>query len=416
MNLHPKLSTGALILFGLTGGLLGSNAYTNTDFSGHVKYQFQASHYDNDSLFHKAFGDTSQQQQLATRLKLKWQQEGWAFNSDYQIIGQYGDLLNSDIQLPFTDTTAIEQIDQRRLFNLSRELSSGEKQSTFHRFDRLNVSYTNQNTVVRLGRQAISWGNGLAYNPLDFLNPFDPATVDTEYKPGDDMLYGQYLINNGNDIQTIWVARKDPFTDQHDSDVDSHAIKYHGFIGANEFDLLAANHYDETVFGIGTTINVSEAIWRTDLSLANEFSWVTNLSYSWLGFGKNMSGFIEYFFNGYGVKESEYENIGEHSELLEKLLRRELFTPGRRYAALSVTTEVTPLLHISNNLLINLGDHSGLYQLIARYNLADNWQLTGNVNFNIGGKGTEFGGFPVQGSEEYLSQRSGVFTQLAWYF
>ena len=35
--------------------------------------------------------------------------------------------------------------------------------------------------------------------PMDLMNPFDPATIDTEYKAGDDMLYFQYLQDGGND-------------------------------------------------------------------------------------------------------------------------------------------------------------------------------------------------------------------------
>jgi len=37
----------------------------------------------------------------------------------------------------------------------------------------------------------LSWGNGLVFSPMDIVNPFDPTAVDTEYKAGDDMLYGQ---------------------------------------------------------------------------------------------------------------------------------------------------------------------------------------------------------------------------------
>jgi hypothetical protein len=36
---------------------------------------------------------------------------------------------------------------------------------------------------------------------MDLVNPFDPASIDTEYKAGDDMLYVQYLQDNGNDMQ-----------------------------------------------------------------------------------------------------------------------------------------------------------------------------------------------------------------------
>ena len=62
---------------------------------------------------------------------------------------------------------------------------------------------------MKFGRQAITWGNGLFYAPMDLVNPFDPATIDTEYKAGDDMLYLQYLQDNGNDLQAAVVVRRD---------------------------------------------------------------------------------------------------------------------------------------------------------------------------------------------------------------
>ena len=37
-----------------------------------------------------------------------------------------------------------------------------------HRLDRLYLAHASDTTVVKIGRQAISWGNGLIYNPVDF--------------------------------------------------------------------------------------------------------------------------------------------------------------------------------------------------------------------------------------------------------
>ena len=79
----------------------------------------------------------------------------------------------------------------RRLMNLSNVISESDGSITAHRLDRLYFDYANDRAFFRVGRQAISWGNGLIYNPMDLFNPFDPAAIDREYKTGDDMLYGQ---------------------------------------------------------------------------------------------------------------------------------------------------------------------------------------------------------------------------------
>ncbi len=42
---------------------------------------------------------------------------------------------------------------------------------------------------------------------MDLFDPFAPDATDTEYKPGTDMLYGQYLFDDGSDLQAVIVPR-----------------------------------------------------------------------------------------------------------------------------------------------------------------------------------------------------------------
>jgi len=88
--------------------------------------------------------------------------------------------------------------------------------------------------------QFISWGNGMVFTPVDIFNPFDPAAVDKEYKTGDDMLYGQYLFSNGNDLQGVAVVRRDLRTGGVEGDQSSLAFKCHGFLGMNEYGGIEA--------------------------------------------------------------------------------------------------------------------------------------------------------------------------------
>jgi hypothetical protein len=60
---------------------------------------------------------------------------------------------------------------------------------------------------VRVGRQALTWGSGLVFRPMDLFNPFSPTATDTEYKPGADMVYVQQVFADGSDLQLIVVPR-----------------------------------------------------------------------------------------------------------------------------------------------------------------------------------------------------------------
>ena len=48
--------------------------------------------------------------------------------------------------------------DDRRLFDLTAEVFDEEKFVTVARLDRLSAGYTTDAVVLRLGRQAITWG------------------------------------------------------------------------------------------------------------------------------------------------------------------------------------------------------------------------------------------------------------------
>ncbi len=258
---------------------------------------------------------------------------------------------------------------------------------------------------------------------MDILNPFDPAAVDKEYKTGDDMLYSQYLFDSGNDVQGVVVVRRNPRTGQVESNQSSLAFKYHGFLGANEFDLLAAQHYGDPVLGLGGITDIGGAIWRGDLTwthtdLEDAVSAVTSLSYSWNWGGKNISGLLEYYYNGFGQTGGAYsiDDLLHNPELLVRLDRGELFTLARHYLAASATVEVTPLFNVTPNVFVNLEDPSALAQLVVQYDWKQNLLVLGSLNIPIGPDGSEYGGTvsPVEGL--YFSTGPSLFAQLAWYF
>jgi len=247
--------------------------------------------------------------------------------------------------------------------------------------------------------------------------------VDKEYKTGDDMLYGQYLRNNGHDFQGVMVFRRDVLTGDVESDVCSLAIKYHGLSGGSEYDALVARHYGDALLGAGGNTSIGGAVWRGDLvvTFAEEgavASAVTGLTYSWIWGGKNVSGIVEYFYNGFGQPGGEYapDSLADNPDLLERFARGELFTLGRHYLAGSAVFEITPLFLLTPNVFVNLADPSALVQLVTQNDLRENLVLLGALNVPLGPNGSEFGGIGTDLPGLYLSSGPSIFVQLAWYF
>ncbi|WP_157824420.1 hypothetical protein [Moritella sp. Urea-trap-13] len=403
---------------------LVSTLAEHVEVQGHLKFSGALSDTDKTSVYDAIGYSELKDADSDARFNIDGYWGPWQMELDYQLLLTYGDI-QALRHAPLGVYLGSKPInDDKRLFNLTQTFVDDEKLALTQRLDRVSVNYSKDALVLKIGRQAISWGNGLVYTPMDLFNPFDPALIDTEYKTGDDMVYSQYLFDSGNDVQLVWVVRRDEHGNVTD-DVDSSAIKYHFFQAQSEWDLLIANHYRDQIVAISNVTNVAGTVLSSDvvytyLDTDNVVSAVLNASYSWVLLDKNMFAFVEYFYNGFGQKNGDYSPgaLAGNPALWQRLERGELYTLGQRYVTTSVNIEMTPLWMFTPNVLINLSDTSALLQLISSHNLTQNTQLTMVFSVPIGPDGTEYGGVTVTqyGEPKYLSTEWTFFAELAWYF
>ena len=399
-----------LIVVLFLAALAGADEVSH-EVGGHGKLRTVQQWFPADSLYRDVVGSSALDLAGDLRLKLNSRGGRWTFDAAWQLVGESADTL------PLTGLPN----DDRRLFDLTDVISDSRDEALLHRLDRLWVGYASESTVLRFGRQALSWGNGLFYAPMDLVNPFDPAAIDTEYKAGDDMLYAQVLRGNGDDVQAAWVIRREPLSGDVDSDEATIAIKYHGFAGETEYDVLVAKSYGDAVVGIGTGRGIGGAVWSADLvvtdtDLDTYAQFVTNIAYSWTWGGRNLSGVLEYYYNGFGQRRYDPQSLAANPDLVQRIVRGELFGLGQHYLAGSVMIEMTPLWSLTPTLLANVEDPSALFQLVTNYSLADNLVLLGSASVPLGANGSEFGGIEAAVPGRYLSSDGAVFVQLAWYF
>ncbi len=390
---------------------------------GHVKLQATSVDIPADSLLQDAGADPANDGNVELRLNLGDRAGGWQWQADYQLLARQGDRLELQRQFPALDfgAAAIPN-DETRLLDLTHVISEGSDRVVAHRLDRLYLGHSSAKTVVKIGRQAVSWGNGLIYNPVDFFNPFDPAAIDTEYKTGDDMVYGQYLFDSGDDLQALWVIRRNDAGDV-ERDVASIAAKYHGFAAAGEYDLLLAEHYADRIAAIGGAVDAADAVWRGDFMFTDTgdetvTSAVLNWSYSWVAWNHNLSGAIEYYHNGFGIDDGDYgpAALAANPQLVERIRRGELFTLARNYLAATATLELTPLWLLTATLFNNLDDDSRLLQVFAQHDLTQDSKLLLALNLPSGSDGSEFGGIDSGVDGRPLSTGNSLFAQVGWYF
>jgi hypothetical protein len=395
-------------------------------FGGHVKYQVTHTDYRADDIYAVFGDDPARDHGLDLRFKAENRRGPWDFAAHYELLALNGDTLATRgniaaAGIPFTGAVSGLPDDRRRLFDLTHAITDRERRAVVHRLDRLSLGHSGARQTLRFGRQAVSWGNGLVFQPLDFVNPFSPIAIDKDYKTGDDMLYGQWLVGEKDDLQAILLPRRDPATHHVEGNQSTYAVKFRARLAGVDVDLLVARHFSEDLAGIGVVKSIGGAVWRLDASFTDlengdsAASLVTNLDYSWMWGGKNVYGYVEYFRNGVGETDRAHY-AAPNAELSVRIARGELFTLVRDYAALGLQVEFTPLFNLHTNLIANLNDSSKYLQLRGVYDWQQDMQLMAGLNLPSGDRGTEYGGVPVVGTSTFASTGRAVYVRGGYYF
>ncbi|MCG8553051.1 MAG: hypothetical protein MI799_21800 [Desulfobacterales bacterium] len=313
--------------------------------------------------------------------------------------------------------------DDRRLFDLTATLHNGNSSLIYHRLDRAFFSYAPSWGEIRLGRQAVTWGHGFTFNPMDLFNPFSPTDLERDYKTGDDLALVQFPVK-GVDVDLIYVAHRNPSTGSTGLDESSLGAKVHTYIGGVEADFMVARHYEDIVTGIGTVGAVKDAAFRLDLTgtFLNEasrgrsfyLSAVANIDYSWVWLNKNWYGYVELYYNG--LSKNDYAKELADPAVADRIDRGELFVLANWYASANLNLEVHPLVNAYITPIINLHDGSGALLPRIVYDFSDNIRITLTALFNWGAKETEYGGYTITGTQFYTAPADTISAWVAWYF
>jgi len=318
--------------------------------------------------------------------------------------------------------------DDARFMDLTHTIKEDDSYIIAQRLDRLNFTYKSDWGFVRIGRQAVTWGNGLIFNPMDLFNPFPPADIQPDYKVGDDMVLAQIILPRAADLQLLYVVRRNPDTHNVDADRNSLAGLLHFAADTTGFDLMATRHYDDYVVGLGSSGIWGGAAWRLDTTATflndgkgkntqNYLSAVANIDYSWTWWDKNFYGLLEYYYNGLG--ESDYPGALSNPAITDRLNRGELFVLGKYYLSAELQVELHPLFKVFFTAINNIQDPSGILQPRAA------WDITQNLEMIIGGNvfygdnsspGSEFGGFIIPGTNIHSRSPNSAYLWFNYYF
>ena len=346
----------------------------------------------------------------------------------YQLIGFGGDTLRKQDELSAIFPNLPDNLlflgtplnDDRRLVDLTDTIKDEDSWFLVQRLDRLYLALMGDQASLRAGRQAITWGDGFVFNPMDLFNPFPPTAIDRDYKAGDDMINAQVALKKFGDLQLLYVARRNPDNEDVEFDQASLAGKWHFALGSTEFDAMASRHFEDYVIGAGSRGYLGDTAWRLDatwtfLKDGGEYlSLVANLDYSWVWFKKNFYGFVEYYYNGLG--KNDYDKALLDPAVNQRLARGEIFALGQNYVSGHVQVELHPLFKLTLTAINNVEDPSGVIQPYAVWDITQDLQMTAGLNINYGDDGTEFGGFKLPGTDLRNKAPDNVYLWFIYYF
>ncbi len=352
------------------------------------------------------------------RVMFRDEHDGWHLNAALTTLYEVGDQF-AFISNPQDTLDQTPRNDRLRFMDLTWTLEDGPRHENIQRFDRLAVEYRAEHWGMTVGRDAISWGSGIVFQPLDIFAPFAPTTVDRDYKPGEDLVKFDGVTERGSDWQLLGVFRR-TFEGERTTSVDSFGGKWHSLIGDYEVEILGAKHYRDRVAGLSVKRAVFGAVLRTDWLLTDldeggyKTSGVVNLDYSFVWLDRNWYVFGEYFHSGFGVNHQPVDLTKLPKALTERLARGELFTLMQDYTAIGTRVEWHPLVTQSLTLITNLHDGSNLVQTQFAYEPTDAQHVDAGYVRNLGGTGKEYGAIELPPPAAAFTTGGGSQWYLRW--
>jgi hypothetical protein len=390
------------------------------DLSGHLKLRSSYYDFSENSISDLSGAEKGSLQDYNLRLRSFILYEDSSFLAEADING-IGGSSKSALESVLIGRPLLEN-DDRRLLNLST--TEGDQSfSRTSRFDRLFYRYQKENLDFKLGRQAFSFGNGLAFSVLDVFNPFSPVAFDREYKIGEDIASISYQITSNLNLLLLGVGRRN---DQNSITAD--ASSYGAFLNFEGegigFSGVISKHIGQTFLGAGFSKEISGAVARLDFShfgveeAESTQDFLINIDKGFVIFDTNTYFFIEYYRSGLGRSKNSYSSIS--GTLAERLSRGEIYTLGKNYAAFGGKIEFSDRVNFINALIFNLDDYSSLIRPYVEIEPNDDSRLRFGVILPTGSQGSEYGGFNVndpttQRAVEF-SQGAQLFGQYALYF
>ena len=232
--------------------------------------------------------------------------------------------------------------------------------------DRLLLSWTAPRGDVIVGRQPIAFGSARVVSPTDVLTPFAYEALDRDERPGVDAVRLRLPVGALGELDAGWVLGHD-FEARHGAVY----LRGRGHLRGLDAGGLVGRIRRHWLLGLDLARAVGDAgAWleaaRVRAHGARDY---TRLS---AGVDRNLTrdvfGFVEYHYNGAGGDDpSTYVSRAHATAFADG----GVFLLGRHYLAPAVLWQVSGLLSLTVQSLVNLDDHSWLAGPRSEYSITE---------------------------------------------
>ncbi|MEE4310261.1 MAG: hypothetical protein V2J62_00200 [candidate division KSB1 bacterium] len=284
--------------------------------------------------------------------------------------------------------------------------------AVFQNLDRVVLTFRTDFADIYAGRQAIAWGSARVINPTDVIAPFTFEELDTEDRIGVDAIRMRIPIGFMGEIDLGYVAGKNFEFEQ-----SALYMRTRFYVESTDVSLICAGFRGNILAGVDLARSIGGAgAWLESALVFNDaygegefdsdshfFRTTMGMDYSFSG---STYGFVEYHFSSAGTSEPEdYLQVFDTNAVAEGAV----YLVGRHYLIPGLTYQITPLLTLTGQTLLNVGDGSIFFAPRLEYNIAENVYVSGGAFISSGERpeftiapgrtpalsfSTEFGAYP----------------------
>ncbi|MEW6710364.1 MAG: hypothetical protein AB1403_11130, partial [Candidatus Riflebacteria bacterium] len=280
-----------------------------------------------------------------------------------------------------------------------------------HEIERCELAFSSGNFDIQVGRQPISFGTSHFVSAMDVLSPFQPGYLDSSYKPGIDAIRIRTISGSTGEAEVIFAAAAKP---QENAVILRRRDTYSGI----DVEMIAGRFRERNFAALGWEGERRKINCWGEMGLFQRLNGVDHifggisksLASSWIiGFDKDTGSDwrhgIAYLHQDFGAeKVNDYSNV----YLTRPLQQNWVHLVASDYLVFNSSREISPLVNLNLNAIVNMIDHSVLFQPVLSISLDDEsdvslfgWLNSGARPAVNGRVQTEFGSFPAGGGFIY---------------